>query len=1351
MRLIVPRTVTAVGDASSRSLPLKQLRSVPAYVLLGDPGAGKTTAFEQESNADQTNGVLVTARRFIGRGSHRHPEWRGKTLFIDGLDEVRAGSRDARKPIDDVLGRLERLGHPAFRLSCRSADWLGRNDLKEIVATAGYEKVKILRLDPLREDDIRRILPHLKVADPDAFIAEARDRGLLGWLGNPHLLELLAKAASASRDGDWPTGRLATFDKACDLSVREYNDEHRAAYHNADPTSAERILSAAGHLSALLLLSDTESVCQEEADEDGAFSLGDVRGAEDAAYGRALRRALKSPLFADHPYQGRFPVHRQIAEFLGGRYLAEHIGPNLPASRVLALMEGFDGVVVPHLRGLAAWLAALSPETRPRLIETDPVGVALHGDAGAFKAREREQLLASVEEHTRELPAWYWSRATLASVVDQHTVRTLATHLSDTDRSKRRQSVVYLLLMALHDVLETAPEEIRAEDVIRDGSWRREVRIIALRLLLRRGSDRPQRTTALLRLLDDVWHGRVEDRGRDLLGLLLMHLYPAHISPSDIWRYFLPENLLSGVHYGSFWSRELIPKTGDRVPELLEALLARSPAWLCDNSPVVGRDVVHQLVQRALEVGGDDQAATKVFAWLEALNVYALAAERPSDTISQIRSWFAKRPGTQKELMIEGLRKYDGRDDFNYRARIVHQMVFGPDFPSDSRAWCLEAAIETADTHPDAARQLLRWSAPWPETASDSGPSLSRVRAATAELPLLRDEVERIECPPSQPETLGQLQEEQAEFTRQREEEEEEFLAFLRERIELLRQGKCEPGPLHYIAEAYHDFFQEHDDATPASRVEERLGNDLKLTAAALSGLRNILDREDLPDLKHLLRLDEDDKISLFALPILAGLDLLGSNALLDHSTEDIVRAAGLYYLTPINPNQLDQPAWYDEARQSYPDLVADALVKVTRSRIRAKKHCHYLWRLQRDEAYRHITRIAVPALCRAFPTKCTEPQVFALRELLRAAVRWEVDGLEGIVAERIAADLDVAQRAVWLSVGLIVAAEKYVPAVVSFVEGGEEARCRHLVDFLSPHDDSGWLELDCGPKELKSLIALIGSRYSPWIPGEGRFGFVDEERLQAERLIRGWARTVSARTDDESCSSLATLSNDPALEAWHELLRMNLDSQTVSRRSALFRMPSLAQVQETLASGHPASAADLAALVVAALEEIAEHIRHGNTDGWRQFWDETRDSDGPRPMHEDRCRDRLLDALGQKLPPSVDAGPEGHYAEDKRADIRVSYGGFAIPVEIKKNRHREVWTAARTQLAKKYARDPDADGYGVYLVLWLGRQGGRVPPSGRPPGTAAAFAARLREEVGAELGTRIATVVVDASRPPGR
>ena len=1345
--MVVHRTVTVVGGESDRSRPLANFRSERAYVLLGDPGAGKTTSFRTEAEADP-DGLLVTARTFTRRSFERRPEWQGKTLFIDGLDEVRAGSRDTRAPIDEIVDRLERLGSPKFRLSCRSADWLGRNDLGQIVSAAGYDGTKTLHLDPLGEEEIRAIATSLCGNGAEAFLGEASDQGLGGLLHNPHMLELLVRAV---RGGNWPDSRLATFEQACKAWVREHNEEHCAANRHASPLSVEKILDAAGHLCALLLLSDRDYASLDETGDADSLSLSDVRGGEREGYGFALRRALRSPLFVEQEVGRRIPAHRQTAEFLAARYLGTRIESGLPASRVLALMAGFDGIVVSELRGLAAWLAAFEASARASLIETDPVGVALYGDAAAFMADERERLLRAFAECADEIRVWDWPEAALASLVDSHTPRILAAYLTGDDRSEGAQEVVYLLLAAFSRTSDPLPGGTGLVAAIRDGSWRRHVRSMALRALLRRREHDSTCLPALLSLLEDLQDGQVGDHDHELLGLLLWYLYPDHIRPEDVWDYLLADDLPVSGSYGFFWRRRFIEKTGDLAPRVVDAIVRSDSEWRLTDADDRVWQVVPQLVHGALRAEGDEAAPARLFDWLETIGLEEFVSGNRSNRLLEVRDWLASRPHIQKEVALEGLARYAGHEDYGYWWWNIRLAVFGADTPDDFAEWCLRQAVEAADSHPEIALQLLAWSGPWRQAEADRGLSVTQVRAATAEFLALRAEVERLASQVPEP-VAATVREEEAEYRTEAERERAEVVSVAREQIDRLREGTCAPPLLNRLALAYHNPFEDQPGADPPSRLLELLDGDRELVQAALEGFRRVLDRDDLPSLRDLIRLDEKNRMSFFALPLLAGLDLLGRAALKGRNSDDVLRAVGLYYLGSVTLNRPGPPAWYDTARQSQPELAAEALVKVTRSRIRAKKSCDYLWPLPRDEAYREVARRAAPTLWRAFPTKCTEPQISALRALLRAGLRWNVDGIEEALLQRLDADLDVAQRALWLSAGLFVSAQEYAPAVVSFVEGGEEPRCRHIVDFLFPLDDAGRLPMEWETPALQALITLVGSQYSPWVREPGPFSswMGGDGRMRAERLIRRLTSTLSARTDEASVAALQALATDAALEAWHEMLRQSLDEQIVARRSAVFSIPSLRAVQQTLASGVPANAADLAALTVAALEEVAKDIRHGDTDGWQKYWDEGPDPD-PQPKSEPYCGKRLVEALRPRLAPGIDTQLEAHYAEDTRADIQVSYGGFAIPVEIKKNNRRDLWSAPENQLIARYARDPESSGFGVYLVLWLGPQGTPTPPSGRRPRSAGELQDRLSRRLAARGHHKISVIVLDLSRPSRR
>lgn len=239
--MIVERTCTEIRDGGgvaprTESRPLSDYRDCGAYVLLGAPGAGKTTAFDEEA---KTLGVEpVPAREFLTFDDR--PEWHQQPLFIDGLDEVQAGQTDRRGKFDAIRRKLDALGKPHFRLSCREADWFGAADRQGLTAVSADGTTKVLRLDPLSEEQVRHLLAG-DMRDVDDFLSQARAQGIDGLLGNPLDLKLLAEAVAGGR---WPKTRLQTLERACKQLVQERNGERRQAKPRT--STDEELLDAGG-------------------------------------------------------------------------------------------------------------------------------------------------------------------------------------------------------------------------------------------------------------------------------------------------------------------------------------------------------------------------------------------------------------------------------------------------------------------------------------------------------------------------------------------------------------------------------------------------------------------------------------------------------------------------------------------------------------------------------------------------------------------------------------------------------------------------------------------------------------------------------------------------------------------------------------------------------------------------------------------------------------------------------------------------------------------------------------------------------------------------------------------------
>lgn len=193
--IFVPRSVKQLrklpdGGPDSDAVALESLRSVPAWVLLGEPGAGKSESFKFEAQA--VNGLRLTIAEFIY--SDIDEAWRNKCLFLDGLDEVRAGSATVSILVQ-VKSKLRKLGLPYFRIACRAADWYGQSDLEEIIGASPNEKLPIYTLEPLTSAEIKRLLKeNFNRSDAEGFIEQAEGHGISALLSNPQTLSLTVKA-----------------------------------------------------------------------------------------------------------------------------------------------------------------------------------------------------------------------------------------------------------------------------------------------------------------------------------------------------------------------------------------------------------------------------------------------------------------------------------------------------------------------------------------------------------------------------------------------------------------------------------------------------------------------------------------------------------------------------------------------------------------------------------------------------------------------------------------------------------------------------------------------------------------------------------------------------------------------------------------------------------------------------------------------------------------------------------------------------------------------------------------------------------------------------------------------------
>lgn len=1348
---LVRRTCTRRLDNAQglRSFPLESFRDQAAYVLLGDPGAGKTASFKRE--AEESGGKCVSARDFAT--FEPGVEYQGKTLFIDGLDEMRAGGGDCRTPLDDIRKHLKRLGCPRFRLSCREADWLGASDSEALKQVSPDSEIIALHLDPLNDSDIAEILRHkTAVSDPAEFMRQAREHRLNELLRNPQVLSLLVEAVGSD---EWPKSRMQVYEMACRKLIKDENCEHRRAKRE-QPLPEAILLDAVGYLCAIQLLSGVAGFSLDEERVDDQHPCW----TELIASSFPLFAALKTNLFQSDGEELRILVHRSIAEFLGARYLASRIGNDgLPFGRVLTLITGVDGGVVTDLRGLAAWLSVhCRNESRYLLIERDPLGVVLYSDVRHFPLADKQFVFAALKneaQHNPWLHAEDWSSSPFGALGTKDMEPVLREILISSSRERADQEILNCALEAIRYGEPLSNLNNLLEAIARDSSYHRFVRTSAIKAWFR---NAPDGCAMLLKLAEDIRTGIVEDSDDEILGTVLKEFYPQFIPPAKIFDYLHVPKVESLIDsYRVFWIHYLPEKSSK---ETLLALLDRFIQVKPDIDHIL--ELHHQnhmpgnLLVRGLKEFGDTISDEQLYEWLGiGLNEYGYP-RLDKESTEFIAAWFPARPERYKAMIELGAARCITHE--NTRTCMYHckNRMYRSRPPSGIETWYLEKAAteqhyELAEFYFDQAIGLLRQRGEQQELTL---PVLEFLEKWIAVHPNFQVQFEQvISCP------IGDWQQERALEDRQRGIEQvaqkNARIEFFRQHIATIRDGSAYPEILHNLAQAYKKLIFGVKGGTPRECLVNFLNGDEELIEATYSGFRRALDRHDLPSVSEIVDLETKGQMHVIRSVCLVGIEeLFQSDPINALRLEGAVLSRLIAF--QLTYGDYNDAEWFRVLAKQRPALVAEVLLVYALAMLRAgKDHLSGLHFLAYDDAYSEVARVVLPKLLERFPLRTRKLQLSdVLVPLLKGTLRClDREAVAELIARKLELkSMSAAQRVYWLSCGLLVAPATYETRLFQHV-GKSAVRKGYLVNFLY-HDH---IERHLPDWVLFPVTALGGliELLAPDCSSERVIGaYRASLSTNAADLVRSFINKLSNYPTEVAARELERLQNLPELKSWQNHLRNALHSQRIVRCKASFKRLSTKEIDRTLANLQPACAADLAALTFDHLRDIAEKIRNGSTNDYRQYWSyDTSNKKLEKSKPENDCRDALLSDLQERFGKlGINAEREVSCADDKRADIRVSFGGangFNIPIEIKKDNHGDLWRTIHEQLIAKYVRDPGTDGYGIYVVFWFGGEGmASSSGGGRKPRSAQELEDGLRQTLSPEEKHRIQVCVIDCAIP---
>lgn len=1341
----------------SRLLP--DWETLDAYVLLGEPGCGKTTAFEAEAKRMGEAAFYVTARDFAVL--ELPPEALGKTLFIDSLDERRTDSVSPFTALDEIRKALQRAGCPRFRLSCREADWVQRGD-SDLEKVSPSKKVETLWLNPLNEAEILEVLggmPSSKSIEPVSFLHEAKVRKLDPLLSNPLFLMLLSDVVSK---GKWPESRSATYAAACKLLVREHNRAHQMSRPIRNSISSQRLLSAAGKLAAVMLLSNCSEIHVGAVDTTAAdaFHIDDLP--PDLEVDKATALAVLDTKLFSAVGDARVPVHRTVGEYLAGWAIGDLVSNRgLPLRRVLAIMSLEGTQTVDVLRGVHAWLTLFCVKDREILIANDPLGLVLYGDVKPFSVGQKTKLLFELERAAADNP-WFrnenWEAHPFGALGTADMESTFAQFLRDESRHMGHEALIVCILDAIR-FGDTFPGMAGIfEEIARDETRAQRVRLGAVAAWLRDGAFEPD---SARRLLSDVSSGALKDPDDEVLGELLDCLYPTHLSAKEVLVCCRPPkrpNLIG--QFRMFWAVEFNRRLPDKdlapaletLNDILMAPAARDDIDTPTRAYDVTREVAAKVLVRAVELEGEAVPAAQLWKWFSlGLDKYGSAGIE-SSTIQRVSDWLSHRPEMQQRLVLEGLRLMSD-STMTLDIHKVESRLYDARRPADWYLWLLEQASASAD------EVFVEYCV---DRASHAAVNLTDRFDITLEAletwidankqrwPQAQQWVERNTAWQLDSWQRRQFEHEHQAKTRRQQERAERQTDF-GERLRGLLTGVRDDWLAQQIALAYDKMFSNIDNEEPLQRVAELLVVAGDVAEQAVDAVKRLVTADYLPSLRDIISVGRKaGKTYISSYPALFAARLsFGDGADVKSWKLGVVEAlVGFYMMNDGAPI----PDWMRAIAEDNPRSLSDLMFTCWEAQLDYGRlpNVDALQFLREEDAPKALVEDLLPRVLVTMPADPDERILHFFNAVLLSGAERHLrpDAISGALKHLLSRSGTSVKFQLALRMGLFVTDPQSQIDAIETEASKRPDGTYLLAKAFEQRGQGAYDALALHPAIAARIIRVLASAPSIRTPSDDES--YDSPYNHQSAVLQRIAHLLAASLSPDAEQALRELRQDPALESWRSWLGALYFQRDRKVKNHQYVPPMPVELLNVLANKAPANSRDMAELLRDHLSHVAQRIHFEETNLLDLFYE--RDKKGVlTPKSENSCRDVLLGLLRDSLAlRSVQIEKESVAAAEKRADMQATIfaqsGRRILPVEIKKDSHKELWYAWRDQLEPRYMRNPSAEGVGVFIILWFAHKT-KVGPHGQKPKSADQMAEMMSAHIPAEYAGHIVGLVVDLSR----
>lgn len=1337
VRRLFEQILPALETSPSQDRLIDTYFDKQVVIVLGPPGIGKTTVFENAA-LEEANAIFCTVSEFL---LDPIEIYRGKTLYLDALDEHRAEIHQGETIINSIRGRLLELGCPKVRIASRGEEWRQGSDVSSLQACANGEPIHVLALRPLQEDDVAEIASEA-TDNAEQFIEGARDNGLLETLSNPETLKLYLEVFKVN--GGWPETRAALMQQSTKLLLHESNETHERA--RGDGISDERLICAAEDLSAILLFSSDSGISLNRISSSNHYTpLQELNGIDIEASKVVSRRRL----FSSSTPERIQPQHKTTGDYLAARAIVRRIrNDELPLSRALTLLTGRDAAPLSHTRDVYAWLIALMPDRADRLIKSDPFGALIFGDVSQWPISVRRNALAHLSEYAKNNDPWFRANSWYSPLLGALPCDALIDDFRQIIRNELCPHVTSVVLSALEH--STPIQELNVDllsFIYKPGRPNHDwLRPDALRVLSRTAS---QKAPDLKVLLADIQSGLVPDEDRMLLACLLSELYPTAIPPEEIVHYFAQSDISGPGTIGWFIRYDLVAQTPIAdIPRLADAIIAH-PDCARKLDEFDRASLSAQIVGVLLEQHVESAAPQDILHWLGLLLDELSFVQLDRDDLRKLSQTLAGIPNLYHKLFRHWLSQATPDKHHGFRflyqdftARLLH---IPP--PADFPRTLLEEATRVDDGQKAAFMVALAFDHVIQDSSRHFDIDFEVVSTYAddhAEFWEIWDQKRVSE--------ISDWRWKQAEHSKNRRAAESfeinKSIRILAPRLELLRNG-TDTANLHFGALNWFGITRHSNQETsPFDRIKQKTNQEI--AEAITEGFQNLLRLEDQPTPSQIAALQCQGRQYHITFPTLAGADIVFARSPDEFLSlpERSLRTALAFHI--VMPIEAEKRMWHRAIEETFPDLAKSVIGEIWRTEVSCgKKENLSGSHVNRTEEVH--TAIVLTEITQIMREALKLPPSILANFVKTVLVHGDPHSLKE-ACELALNDSSVhgTARSVWMALAALFWPEKF----------DQKLRKRTRENLKDAHEileilTSGSRSLMNGSNtvpQLRMSISLLGSLFNNVYASPGFRAHTRMSLEDAARSVRALIDTLSGISSEEARDALDHLISDPSLHEWRDYLRHSRANQTRGIRENQFRRPSAQEVCSLLNNDQPISPEDLMALALSVLDDLSIEVRGDNSNLWKQFWTLAAKGKLNKPKIENDSRDSLLPWLRTMLTSKdIIVEPEGAAADQKRVDIRLSHPlAGTLPIEVKRDDNKDLWSALRGQLLEKYAIDPRSRGYGIYLVLWYGPEGSgcKTPPEelGIPLPTSASELQRMLESI--RPSQKFEIRVLDVTKP---